>query len=187
MFFSTVRTKTTICSLVHFHWVEIYPGDILQTRTKYATITELPGHFFLSRHVCCVRWIVPPSTWTYHWLIDWPTVAEALTLVWGHIVACDFVYEVSAEAAQVISSPMRDGGQKRCISWYLKMLRTSYDKTRWMSWFGDESNPIRFWLRSGSRFRLSVECKMWTVQPGGGMRSTECRSISTLYCGLYWL
>ena len=50
--------------------------------------------------------------------------------------------------------------QKQYISLYFKKLWTSYDKTWWMNWLGDENKPRRFWLRPGSASGLSVGYKM---------------------------
>ena len=51
-----------------------------------------------------------------------------------------------------------------------------YDKTRWMSWLGAKNKLIRFLFRSRYRSGPSVGYETETVQPGGGMPSTECRS-----------
>ena len=66
-----------------------------------------------------------------------------------------------------------------CCLWagYLKTLWMVSDETWWTGWVCDDNNkPIRFWFRSGCRCGLTGGYKTLTVQPGGSMSSTECRS-----------
>ena len=53
-------------------------------------------------------------------------------------------------------------GQKQYIAWYLKKLWTDYDKTRWISWFGDKNKAIRFWLRPGSGLSVDTTNKLFS-------------------------
>ena len=62
------------------------------------------------------------------------------------------------------------------------MVWMDYDKTWWMTCVGDKDKPIRFWFRSGFRSGLSVKYKTETVQPSGGIRSTEWSTSWTWDC-----
>ena len=67
-------------------------------------------------------------------------------------------------------------GPKTIYSMTFQTLWKDYGKTWWVSWVGDKNKLIRLWLRFGSRSSLSVGYKTETVQHGGRMYSTECRS-----------
>ena len=59
-------------------------------------------------------------------------------------------------------------GSENCFEWYFSMDRwvqndvyqdisRSYNKTMWVSWFGDNNKPIRFWLRIQIQIRPGLK------------------------------
>ena len=62
---------------------------------------------------------------------------------------------------------------------YFKKLWKDYDKT-WTGWVGDKNKPIRFWFGLDADLAYQWDTKQ-TVQPGGGMCSTECCSCSLIF------
>ena len=108
----------------------------------------------------------------------------------GELFACEFgciCFFVS-----LLPLPLKvDGGYvftlSVCLSlWagYLKKLWTSYNKTWWMSCTGDKNKLIRVWFRSGCTVDPAYQWdtkRNQSLQPGGGLRSTECCSCLFVY------